>query len=59
MDNQKIILVVCDQQPEMDVIVDLLSPDYQLVAVKSGEQALTAVRADTPPGPDTTGIYED
>ncbi|CAB1077576.1 hypothetical protein D1AOALGA4SA_5362 [Olavius algarvensis Delta 1 endosymbiont] len=49
MDNRKIILVVCDQQRDMDVIVDLLNPDYQIVAVKSGQQALKVVRADTPP----------
>jgi len=49
MDNQKMILVVCDQQSDMDVIDDLLNPDYQIVAVRNGEQALNAVRADTPP----------
>jgi len=43
------ILVVCDQQSDMDVIDDLLNPDYQIVAVRNGEQALNAVRADTPP----------
>jgi sigma-B regulation protein RsbU (phosphoserine phosphatase) len=49
MDKQKIILIVDDQQPDLDVLVDLLNPDYRIVTATSGEQALAAVGADIPP----------
>jgi sigma-B regulation protein RsbU (phosphoserine phosphatase) len=58
MDKQKIILIVDDQQPDLDVLVDLLNPDYRIVTATSGEQALAAVRADTPPDLILLGILK-
>ncbi|MBW2428799.1 MAG: response regulator, partial [Deltaproteobacteria bacterium] len=49
MDKQKKILIVDDQQPDLEVLVDLLKPDYRIVAATSGEQALWAACAATPP----------
>lgn len=49
MAKQKKILIVDDQQPDLEVLVDLLKPDYRIVAATSGEQALRAARSATPP----------
>ena len=49
MDKQKIILIVDDQQPDLDVLADSLNPDYRIVTATSGEQASATVRADIPP----------
>ncbi|CAB1065333.1 Serine phosphatase RsbU, regulator of sigma subunit [Olavius sp. associated proteobacterium Delta 1] len=58
MDKQKIILIVDDQQPELDVLVDLLKSDYRIVAATSGERALTAVRDASPPDLILLGIMK-
>lgn len=49
MDKQIKILIVADQQPDLDVLVDLLKPDYRIVAATSGKQALKAACAAPPP----------
>jgi sigma-B regulation protein RsbU (phosphoserine phosphatase) len=49
MDKQKIILIVDDQQRDLDMLVELLKPDYRIVAAAGEAQALTAVRDGTPP----------
>jgi len=49
MNKQNKILIVYDQQPDLDILVDLLKPDYRIVAATNGEQALrTACAADPP-----------
>jgi len=49
MNKQKTILIVYDRQPDLDVLVDSLKPDYRIVAATNGEQALRTVRATAPP----------
>ena len=49
MNKQKTILIVYDRQPDLDVLVDSLKPDYRIVAATNGEQALRTVRAAAPP----------
>ncbi|MBT8367787.1 MAG: SpoIIE family protein phosphatase, partial [Deltaproteobacteria bacterium] len=58
MDKQKKILIVDDQQPDLEVLVDLLKPDYRIVAATSGEQALWAACAATPPDLILLGIMK-
>jgi len=49
MEAQRKILIVDDEQLNLDILVDLLKPDYEIVVTMSGEQALEAViAADTP-----------
>ncbi len=49
MGEQKKILIVDDDQLNLNVLVDLLKPDYEIVVTMSGEQALDAVIAADPP----------
>ena len=55
MDKQKIILIVDDQQPDLDMLADLLKPDYRIVTATSEEQAIVPVRAAPPPGVSVLG----
>jgi sigma-B regulation protein RsbU (phosphoserine phosphatase) len=43
------ILVVDDERLNINVLVDLLKPNYKMMAAKNGEQALKAVKIDNPP----------
>jgi sigma-B regulation protein RsbU (phosphoserine phosphatase) len=49
MEEQQKILVVDDERLNINVLVDLLKPDYKMMAAKNGEQALKAVRVANPP----------
>jgi sigma-B regulation protein RsbU (phosphoserine phosphatase) len=48
-EEQQKILVVDDERLNINVLVDLLKPDYKMMAAKNGEQALKAVRISNPP----------
>jgi sigma-B regulation protein RsbU (phosphoserine phosphatase) len=49
MEERKKILIVDDEQLNLNVLVDLLKPDYEIVVAMSAEQALDAViTADLP-----------
>ena len=48
-EEQEKILVVDDERLNINVLVDLLKPDYKMMAAKSGEQALKAVQVANPP----------
>jgi sigma-B regulation protein RsbU (phosphoserine phosphatase) len=48
-EEQQKILVVDDERLNINVLVDLLKPDYKMMAAKNGEQALKAVRIANPP----------
>ncbi|MBW2705622.1 MAG: response regulator, partial [Deltaproteobacteria bacterium] len=48
-EEQQKILVVDDERLNINVLVDLLKPDYKMMAAKNGEQALKAVRIAKPP----------
>ncbi len=48
-EEQQKILVVDDERLNINVLVDLLKPDYKMMAAKNGEQALKAVRVANPP----------
>ena len=43
------ILVVDDERFNINVLVDLLKPDYKMMVAKNGVQALKAARSDSPP----------
>ena len=46
---QQKILVVDDERFNINVLVDLLKPEYKMMAAKSGAQALKAVNSANPP----------
>jgi sigma-B regulation protein RsbU (phosphoserine phosphatase) len=48
-EEQQKILVVDDERLNINVLVDLLKPDYKMMAAKNGEQALKAVKIANPP----------
>jgi len=48
-EEQQKILVVDDERLNINVLVDLLKPDYKMMAAKNGEQALKAVKVANPP----------
>jgi sigma-B regulation protein RsbU (phosphoserine phosphatase) len=48
-EEQQKILVVDDERLNINVLVDLLKPNYKMMAAKSGEQALKAVQIANPP----------
>ena len=48
-EEQQKILVVDDERLNINVLVDLLKPDYKMMAAKNGEQALKAARVANPP----------
>jgi sigma-B regulation protein RsbU (phosphoserine phosphatase) len=58
VDRQKIILIVDNQQTDLDVLAELLKPDYRIVTATSREQALAAVRAVPPPDLILLGIMK-
>ncbi|MHC4995814.1 MAG: response regulator, partial [Planctomycetota bacterium] len=43
------LLIVDDERFNINVLADLLKPEYQVMAAKSGAQALKAASSDTPP----------
>jgi sigma-B regulation protein RsbU (phosphoserine phosphatase) len=47
--KQQKILVVDDERLNINVLVDLLKPDYKMMFAKSGPQALKAVQKENPP----------
>lgn len=49
MENKQKILVVDDERFNINVLVDLLKPDYKMMAAINGEQALKAARSANPP----------
>ncbi|MGN7614567.1 diguanylate cyclase, partial [Magnetococcales bacterium HHB-1] len=50
MTNQRArVLIVDDERFNINVLVDLLSPDYETMIAKSGEQALKRVQSKSPP----------
>ncbi|MBF0422809.1 MAG: diguanylate cyclase [Magnetococcales bacterium] len=49
MDNQARILIVDDERFNINVLVDLLKPDYEMMVAKNGEQALKRVQSSRPP----------
>ena len=48
-EKQQKILVVDDERLNINVLVDLLKPNYKMMAAKNGEQALKAVQIANPP----------
>jgi len=58
VDKQKIILIVDDQQPDLDMLAELLKPDYRIVTATSGEQALTSIRTVAHPDLILLGIMK-
>ena len=48
-EDQQKILVVDDERLNINVLVDLLKPNYKMMAAKNGEQALKAVQIANPP----------
>ena len=49
MEETKRILIVDDEKLNINVLVDLLKPDYKIMAAKSGEKALKAAHSKKPP----------
>jgi sigma-B regulation protein RsbU (phosphoserine phosphatase) len=49
MEKRKKILIVDDEQLNLNILVELLKPDYEIVVTMSGEQALDAVITADPP----------
>ena len=49
MENKQKILVVDDERFNINVLVDLLKPNYKMMAAISGEQALKAANSNNPP----------
>ena len=49
MNDRKKVLVVDDERCNINVLVDLLKPNYKMMVAKNGEQALKAARSDNPP----------
>jgi sigma-B regulation protein RsbU (phosphoserine phosphatase) len=49
VEEQEKILVVDDERLNINVLVDLLKPNYKMMAAKNGEQALKAVQIANPP----------
>ena len=49
MEERKKILIVDDEQRNLDVLVELLKPDYKIMVTMSAEQALDAVITADPP----------
>ena len=49
METKQKILIVDDERININVLVDLLRPEYKIMAAISGEQALKAANSDAPP----------
>ena len=49
MESKQKILVVDDERFNINVLVDLLKPNYKMMAAINGEQALKAARSSSPP----------
>jgi CheY-like chemotaxis protein len=50
MSEMEKILVVDDERLNINVLVELLRPDYKIMAAINGMQALKAARSASPPG---------
>jgi len=48
-EDQQKVLVVDDERMNIDILVNLLKPDYKVMAAKNGKQALKAVKTVGPP----------
>ncbi len=48
-DNEPKILVVDDERLNINILAEVLKPDYKTVAAKSGEEALRRAGAENPP----------
>ncbi len=48
-DDKATILIVDDEKPYLDVLVDVLQSDYRLVIAKTGEQGIARLSAGPPP----------
>jgi sigma-B regulation protein RsbU (phosphoserine phosphatase) len=49
VEERQKILIVDDERFNINVLVDLLKPNYKVMAAISGKQALKAARGDSPP----------
>lgn len=49
MKERQKVLIVDDERFNINVLVDLLKPDYKVMVAISGKQALKAARAESPP----------
>ena len=49
MEQRQKILIVDDERFNINVLVDLLKPNYKVMAAIGGKQALKAARGDSPP----------
>ena len=49
MEKRKKILIVDDEQLSLDVLVELLKPDYEIVVTMNGEQDFDAALTADPP----------
>jgi len=49
MEKRKKILIVDDERFNINVLVDLLKPNYKIMAAINGKQALKAAQSDSPP----------
>ena len=58
MTEQKKIIVVDDERFNINLLVDLLKPDYKMMAATSGEQALKAAQSDNPPRSDSARHHD-
>ena len=49
MEERKKILIVDDERFNIDVLVDLLEPNYKIMVAINGKEALKAAQSDSPP----------
>lgn len=49
MEEQQKVLIVDDERFNVNVLAELLKPEYKIMAAKNGEQALKAARIANPP----------
>ena len=48
MSENKTIMVVDDTETNIDILVELLSDDYEIMVAMDGKECLEAVRDETP-----------
>ena len=49
MTKQQKILIVDDERVNLNILIDLLKPDYKIMVATNGNQALKAARSNSPP----------
>jgi PleD family two-component response regulator len=49
MEERKKILIVDDERFNINILVDLLKPNYKIMVAINGKQALKAAQSDSPP----------